>query len=149
MAKRTLELTKEQALADRRWFLIDAEGVVLGRLATRAAGLLRGKGKASFSPHLDCGDFVVVVNAAKVKLTGKKEEEKVYVRHTGYPGGIRTLRAHEVRTKHPERMVHAAVEGMLPKNRLGRSLATKLKVYAGPEHPHAAQKPARVPIGER
>ena len=141
MRKKTVQLTREEALANRRWFVLDADGVVLGRLATRAAHLLRGKGKPSFTPYVDCGDFVIVVNAAKVKLTGKKESDKIYFRHSGFPGGIRATRAEEVRARHPERLVERAVIGMLPKNRLSRALATKLKVYAGPEHPHQAQQP--------
>jgi large subunit ribosomal protein L13 len=141
MKKATFLMTKEQGLAERRWFVLDADGVVLGRLATRAANLLRGKGKPSFTPHVDCGDFVVVINAAKVKLTGKKEEEKIYHHHTGFPGGIRSKRAGEVRARHPHRLIERAVIGMLPKNRLSRALLTKLKVYAGSEHPHQAQQP--------
>ncbi len=139
--RKTVQQTREQALANRRWFVLDADGVVLGRLATRAANLLRGKGKPSFTPHVDCGDFVIVVNAAKVKLTGKKESDKIYFHHSGFPGGVRATRAGELRTRHPERLVKSAVVGMLPKNRLSRALATKLKVYAGPEHPHQAQQP--------
>jgi large subunit ribosomal protein L13 len=141
MKQKTVQQTREQALAGRRWFVLDADGVVLGRLATRAANLLRGKGKPSFTPYVDCGDFVIVVNAAKVKLTGKKESDKIYFHHSGFPGGIRETRAGELRTSHPERLVKNAVIGMLPKNRLSRALATKLKVYAGPEHPHQAQRP--------
>lgn len=141
MKKTTFLMTKEQGLAERRWFVLDADGVVLGRLATRAADLLRGKGKPSFTPHVDCGDFVVVINAAKVKLTGKKEDAKIYHHHTGFPGGIRADRAADVRAKHPERLIERAVIGMLPKNRLSRALAGKLKVYAGAEHPHQAQQP--------
>ena len=147
MSTKTFQMPREQALGERHWVILDADGAVLGRLATRAANLLRGKGKTSFSPHLDCGDFVVVINAGKVKLTGKKESDKVYRRHTGYPGGVRSLTAHEVREKHPEQLVRQAIEGMLPKNRLGRALATKLKVYAGSEHPHAAQRPEPAVIG--
>jgi large subunit ribosomal protein L13 len=139
-------MSKEQGLADRRWFVLDADGAVLGRLATRAANLLRGKGKPTFTPHVDCGDFVVVVNASRVTLSGKKESDKTYRRHTGYPGGVRSLAAHEVRAKEPERLVREAVEGMLPKNRLGRALATKLKVYAGADHPHSAQRPEPLAI---
>ena len=141
MKKTTFVTTKEQGLAERRWYVLDADGMVLGRLATRAAGLLRGKGKPSFTPHTDCGDFVVVVNAAKVKLTGNKQSDKLYHHHTGFPGGIRSIRAEDLRARHPERLIERAVVGMLPKNRLSRALATKLKVYAGPEHPHQAQKP--------
>jgi large subunit ribosomal protein L13 len=143
----TRSLTTEAARAARRWYVADADGKVLGRLASRVAGVLRGKENASFSPHLDAGDFVVVVNAAKVRLTGQKLAQKQYIRHTGYPGGVRRARAEEVLAKHPTRVVREAVVGMLPKNRLGRHLATKLKIYAGPEHPHRAQKP--VPLPER
>ena len=143
----TRSLTTEAARAARRWYVADADGKVLGRLASRVAGILRGKENASFSPHLDAGDFVVVVNAAKVRLTGQKLAQKQYIRHTGYPGGVRRARAEEVLAKHPTRVVREAVVGMLPKNRLGRHLATKLKIYAGPEHPHRAQKP--VPLPER
>ena len=141
MKKKTVQQTREEALANRRWFVLDADGVVLGRLATRAATLLRGKGKPSFTPYVDCGDFVIVVNAAKVKLTGRKESDKIYFHHSGFPGGIREARAGELRARHPERLVKNAVVGMLPKNRLSRALATKLKIYAGPEHPHQAQRP--------
>ena len=143
----TRSLTTEAARAARRWYVADADGKVLGRLASRVAGVLRGKENASFSPHLDAGDFVVVVNAAKVRLTGQKLAQKQYIRHTGYPGGVRRARAEEVLAKHPTRVVREAVVGMLPKNRLGRQLATKLKIYAGPDHPHRAQKP--VPLPER
>jgi len=141
MKKMTVHMPKEEALKNRRWFVLDADGVVLGRLATRAANLLRGKGKPSFTPHVDCGDFVIVINAAKVKLTGKKESGKIYHHHTGFPGGVRSIRAEELRSRHPERLIERAVAGMLPKNRLSRALATKLKVYAGAEHPHQAQQP--------
>lgn len=126
---------------ERKWHLIDADGQVLGRMATRIADLLRGKGKAEYTPHADTGDFVVVINAAKVKLTGKKDEQKTYTRYSGYPGGLKTIPVARVRERHPERLVEHAVAGMMPKNRLGRALLKKLKVYAGPEHPHAAQMP--------
>jgi len=126
---------------DRQWLVVDASNQALGRLASEIARLLRGKHKASFTPHLDTGDFVVVVNAKRIRLTGKKLDEKKYYRHSGYPGGLRVETAREMLTKHPERMIRAAVWGMLPKNRLGRKLLGKLKVYAGPEHPHAAQQP--------
>jgi len=139
-------LTREDALAQRRWFVIDADGKVLGRVATEAANLLRGKRKPSFTPHVDCGDFVVVVNAEKVKLTGGKETKKLYHRHSGYPGGLRTQSAGQVRGAYPERILRAAIQGMLPKNRLGRQLAGKLKVYRGGEHPHAAQQPTAVQL---
>ena len=126
---------------DRQWLVVDASNQVLGRLASEIARLLRGKHKAVFTPSLDTGDFVVVVNADRVALTGQKLDEKKYYRHSGYPGGLRVKTAREMLSKHPERLIRAAVWGMLPKNRLGRRLLRKLKVYAGPEHPHAAQKP--------
>jgi large subunit ribosomal protein L13 len=137
----TRSLSTESARAARRWYVADADGQVLGRLATRIAAVLRGKHNPAFSPHLDAGDFVIVVNAKGVRLTGKKLSDKQYYRHSGYPGGIRQASAQEVLDRHPTRVVREAVEGMLPKNRLGRRLATKLKVYAGPDHPHRAQKP--------
>lgn len=139
--KSTAMLTREDALAARRWYVIDAGDQVLGRVASEAAKLLRGKGKPSFTPHVDCGDFVVIVNADRVRLTGPKEQTKVYYRHSGFPGGIRAQTAERLRSVHPDRLLRLAVTGMLPKNRLGRKLATKLKIYAGPEHPHAAQQP--------
>jgi large subunit ribosomal protein L13 len=125
----------------RQWHVIDATDVVLGRLASHVAILLRGKHKPTFAPHLDTGDFVIVVNAAKVALTGNKLEDKRLYRHSGYPGGIRSETYGEMLAKHPERLVEAAVRGMLPKNTLGRSTLRKLKVYAGPDHPHQAQQP--------
>jgi large subunit ribosomal protein L13 len=137
----TRSLTTEAARTERRWYVADADGQVLGRLASRIAMVLRGKHKPSFSPHLDAGDFVIVINAKGVRLTGHKLADKTYVRHSGYPGGIRRASAQEVLDKKPARVIREAVEGMLPKNRLGRRLATKLKVYAGPDHPHRAQKP--------
>src|SRR5262245_17671748 len=146
MTRTTRSLTTEAARAARRWYVADADGQTLGRLASRIAVVLRGKHTPSFSPHLDAGDFVVVVNAEKVRLTGKKLAEKEYIRHSEYPGGIRRATAAEVLARHPTRLIHKAVEGMLPKNRLGRRLATKLKVYAGPDHPHQAQKP--LPLAE-
>jgi large subunit ribosomal protein L13 len=139
--KSTPSPTAAVARDGRRWFVVDASGQVLGRVATRVATTLRGKHRASFAPHVDGGDFVIVVNAAEVRLTGRKLTDKLYHRHTGYPGGVRSLSAEEMLTKHPTRLIRKAVEGMLPKNRLGRHLAGKLKVYAGPEHPHAAQRP--------
>ena len=131
----------DEALAQRRWYIVDAEGKVLGRMATEIAKVLRGKNKPIFTPHADTGDFVIVINARGVKLTGKKLEDKVYYRHTEYPGGIRSRSASKLREEKPQDLIRLAVRGMLPKNRLGRKLATKLKVYAGPEHPHEAQKP--------
>ena len=142
----THSLSTEAARAGRQWYIADASDQVLGRLATRIAATLRGKHRATFAPHLDAGDFVIVVNAGAVRLTGNKETEKRYHRHTNYPGGVKTLTAGEMRTKHPTRLVRNAVEGMLPKNRLGRQLATKLKVYAGPVHPHEAQRPVPLTI---
>ena len=132
----------EQVSASQRWHVIDADGRVLGRIATVAARLLQGKHKPSYTPFLDTGDHVVVVNAARVKLTGRKEDQKIYRQHSGYEGGLRERRARLVRQSHPERLVEEAVHGMLPKTTLGAAMYRKLKVYAGPDHPHAAQKPA-------
>lgn len=126
----------------RRWLLVDAEGLVLGRLATRVATILRGKHKAIFTPHVDTGDFVIVINAEKVKLTGKKLSDKKYIRHTGWRGGIKSATAGEILSgPHADRVVQQAVRGMLPKNHLGEKMLDKLKVYAGPKHPHDAQRP--------
>lgn len=125
----------------RAWHVIDAEDVVLGRLATQAATLLRGKHKPTYAPHVDTGDFVIVVNAEKVALTGHKREQAFVYRHSGYPGGLRSRSFGEMLAHHPARLVEKTIKGMLPKNRLGRAMASKLKVYAGPEHPHAAQRP--------
>jgi large subunit ribosomal protein L13 len=125
----------------RRWHVIDAEGQVLGRIATRAAKLLQGKHKATYTPFLDTGDHVVVVNAAKVKLTGRKEDQKIYRRHSTYLGGLKEERAGNVRAKNPIRIIEEAVRGMLPKTKLGDAMYRKLKVYAGKDHPHAAQQP--------
>jgi large subunit ribosomal protein L13 len=127
---------------DRKWHVIDAQGQVLGRVATLAARLLQGKHKPTYTPFLDTGDHVVIVNAATVKLTGRKEDQKVYRRHSGYEGGLREERAKIVRQSHPVRIVEEAVYGMLPKTTLGSAMYRKLKVYAGPEHPHVAQKPS-------
>ncbi|MBI4496001.1 MAG: 50S ribosomal protein L13, partial [Deltaproteobacteria bacterium] len=124
-----------------KWHLVDADGKVLGRLASRVAILLRGKHKPIFTPHVDTGDFVVVVNAEKVALTGKKWKEKLYTHHSGYPGGLKSISAEKVRQKRPERLITMAVQGMLPKTRMGRKLLKKLKVYCGPGHPHEAQQP--------
>jgi large subunit ribosomal protein L13 len=125
----------------RQWHVIDASDVVLGRLATQTATLLRGKHKPTFAPHVDTGDFVVIVNAGKVALTGNKREQKVAYRHSGFPGGLRRIPFSELLEKRPERAVEQAVRGMLPKNSLGRQMLKKLKVYAGPAHPHEAQQP--------
>jgi len=126
------------------WYLLDGEDQALGRLASEAARLLMGKNKPIYTPFLKTGDHVIVVNAEKVRLTGRKEEQKMYHRHTGYPGGLKEMSARQMRAKFPERMVREAVMGMLPKNKLGKQLVTRLKVYAGGLHPHEAQKPQRV-----
>jgi large subunit ribosomal protein L13 len=131
----------EEALAQRQWYVIDAEGKVLGRMASEIAKVLRGKTKPIFTPNVDAGDFVIVINARYVKLTGRKLQRKIYYRHTEYPGGIRERTAEKMLQTKPEDLVRLAVKGMLPKNRLSKRLVTKLKVYAGPEHPHKAQKP--------
>ncbi len=128
----------------REWFIVDATDAVVGRLATKVASILRGKHKAIFTPHLDTGDFVVVVNADKAKFTGKKEQDKLYWHYTGFPGGARAITPTAQRDRHPERMMLSAVKGMLPKGPLGRQMLAKLKVYSGSEHPHAAQQPKKV-----
>ncbi|TCS94153.1 50S ribosomal protein L13 [Hazenella coriacea] len=126
---------------ERKWYVVDAKGKTLGRLATEVATLLRGKHKPQFTPHVDTGDFVIVINASQVELTGKKLEQKMYYRHTGYPGGLRATSAGDLRATRPERMIELAVKGMLPKGTLGRQQLKKLKVYASSEHPHEAQQP--------
>jgi large subunit ribosomal protein L13 len=133
----------EKATAESRWFLIDAEGQVLGRIATEAARLLQGKHKPIYTPFIDTGDHVVVINAAKVKLTGRKEDQKIYRQHSGYEGGLREERARLVRERKPHKLVEDAVHGMLPKTKMGEAMYRKLKVYAGPDHPHTAQKPSK------
>ena len=138
---KTYQIKRREALAQRQWHIVDADGKVLGRLASEVAKVLRGKHKPAFAPHVDAGDFVIVVNAQGVRLTGKKREDKVYYRHSEYPGGMRTSTAEELLADKPEALVRLAVKGMLPKSRLGRRLSTKLKVYAGSDHPHEAQKP--------
>ena len=125
----------------RKWYVVDAGGVVLGRLASQVAAVLKGKNKPIYTPHVDTGDFVVVVNAEKVQLTGHKRDEKMYYHHTGYPGGLKSINADKLLDSRPEDVLTFAVKGMLPKNPLGRSMIMKLKVYPGSEHPHAAQKP--------
>jgi large subunit ribosomal protein L13 len=132
--------------ADRRWHVIDAGGKVLGRVATLASRLLQGKHKAVYTPFIDTGDHVVIVNAAQVKLTGRKEEQKLYRHHSGYEGGLREERAKIVRQRQPIRLVEEAVRGMLPKTKLGDAMYRKLKVYAGPDHPHAAQQPKQIEV---
>jgi len=130
----------------RQWFITDARDKVLGRLASHVATILRGKHKPTFTPHVDGGDFVVVVNAKQVRLTGRKLDQKEYIRHSGYPGGLRTDTARYLLEKHPDRVLRAAVKGMLPKGPLGRRMLSKLKVYPGSEHPHSAQKPTALEI---
>ena len=130
----------------RKWHVVNAEGAVLGRLAAKVADVLRGKDKPVFTPHLDAGDFVVVINAEKVRVTGNKETDKTYMTYSGWKGGERYRTVSELRAKHPERLITHAVHGMLPKNRLGRRLITKLKVYRGNEHPHKAQQPAELNV---
>jgi large subunit ribosomal protein L13 len=137
--------TAEHAKAGR-WHVIDADGQVLGRIATRAARLLQGKHKPIYTPSMDVGDFVIVVNAAKVKLSGRKEDQKIYRQHSGYEGGLREERARIVRQRRPERLVEEAVHGMLPKTKMGQAMYRKLKVYAGPDHPHTAQKPMKLEV---
>lgn len=130
----------------REWFEIDADGVVLGRLATKVASVLRGKHKAEFTPHVDTGDYIVITNAEKVRVTGKKFDDKMYHHHTGFPGGIKSAPFKKVQEKKPEKIIELAVKGMLPKGPLGREMYRKLKVYAGTEHPHSAQQPRKLEI---
>lgn len=136
----------KQGEVARNWVLVDAEGAVLGRLATQIAMILRGKNKPQFTPNSDCGDFVVVINADKVQLTGNKAAHKTYYRHSGYNGGLKAESFRMAMEKHPERVIEHAVRGMLPKTTLGRQQLTKLKIYAGPEHPHAAQNPVKIEL---
>ena len=143
----TFRATAKAVESHDRWHVIDADGRVLGRLATTAARLLQGKHKAIYTPYLDAGDHVVVVNAAKVKLTGRKEDQKIYRQHSGYEGGLREERARLVRQRRPEKLIEDAVHGMLPKTKMGEAMYRKLKVYAGPDHPHAAQKPSALALG--
>ena len=137
---------QKKETVERTWYVIDAEGVSLGRLATRVADVLRGKHKPTYTPNIDCGDFVVVVNASKVKLTGNKLDDKIYYNHSGYTGGLRERTAKEMVEKYPVEMIERAVKGMIPKTRLGRQVIKKLFVYEGAEHPHMAQKPAVMEI---
>jgi large subunit ribosomal protein L13 len=134
---------------ERRWWVVDADGATLGRLSTRIASALRGKHKAAFTDHLDVGDAVVVVNAAKVRVTGKKLQDKEYARHSGYPGGFRTETLASLLERRPEEVIRRAVRGMLPRNRLGEKMIRKLYIYAGPEHPHAAQRPEPMPASAK
>ena len=126
---------------EHKWYLVNADGKVLGRLSTELAKILRGKNKPTYTPHLDTGDFVIVVNAEKITLTGKKMKDKIYYHHTGYPGGIKEMNAEKLLARKPTEMIRMAVRGMLPKNSLGRQMLRKLKIYAGPKHPHEAQEP--------
>jgi len=126
---------------ERKWYVVDAQGKTLGRLAAQVASILRGKHKPIYTPHVDCGDFVIVINAEKIRTTGRKLDQKYYYRHSGYPGGLKQVSLRNQLNKFPERVIEAAVKGMLPKNKLGRAMFKKLKVYAGSKHPHAAQNP--------
>lgn len=137
---RTTYMAKPQDV-DQKWYVVDAAGKTLGRLATEVATLLRGKHKPTYTPHIDTGDFVIVINSSQINLTGKKLEQKRYYRHSGFPGGLKSITAGDLRASRPERMIELAVKGMLPKGPLGRSQLKKLKVYAGSEHPHQAQQP--------
>jgi len=148
MKKETKTISRGTLLDARRWYIVDATDKTVGRLASVIASALRGKNNPAFSPNLDCGDFVVVINARNVRFSGNKLQDKIYYRHTGYPGGIRSTSAGQMLAAKPEEILRLAVEGMLPKNRLGRSMATKLKVYAGSEHPHRAQQPTALSFGE-
>jgi large subunit ribosomal protein L13 len=136
---KTYQAKKEDL--EHKWYLVNAEGKVLGRLSTELAKILKGKNKPTYTPHVDTGDFVIVVNAGKITLTGKKMKDKVYYHHTGYPGGIKEMNAEKLLARKPTEMIRMAVRGMLPKNSLGRQMLRKLKIYAGPNHPHEAQKP--------
>ena len=141
---KTYNVTKEEI--QREWVLVDAEGQTLGRLASRIAAILRGKHKPTFTPWLDCGDYVIVVNAGKIKVTGNRMDSKVYYRHSGYVGGLKSVTLRRQLEKHPERVLAAAVRGMLPNNRLGRKMVKKLKLYTGSDHPHAAQQPKKLEL---
>ena len=142
------EFAKKESV-ERKWYVIDAQDLVLGRLAVEIARRLRGKHKPIYSPHVDTGDYIIVVNADKIRLTGKKLDDKIYYRHTGYPGGLKSMTARQLLRRKPERVLEHAVKGMLPKNRLGRRMYKKLKVYVGPEHQHAAQQPEVLTLEER
>src|SRR6185503_8349023 len=146
-AMKTYQATPQDR--DRTWYVVDAEGKTLGRLATQIADVLRGKRKPTYTPHVDVGDFVIVVNAEKIVVTGKKLEDKLYWRHSGYPGGIKSQTLGDLLERRPEEVIRRAVKGMLPRNRLARAQLRKLKVYAGPEHPHQAQKPEQLDVETR
>ena len=139
-------ISANKATADKQWVVVDAEAQVLGRLASEVAKMIRGKHKPNFTPHVDCGDNVIVINADKVRMTGKKWDDRVYLRYTGYPGGQRATTPRQLKEKSSTLLVERAVRGMLPKNRLGRAIFHNLKVYAGAEHPHAAQEPKKITI---
>lgn len=141
-----MTVSAKESEVNKQWWVVDASGQTLGRLASQIASILRGKHKPLFTPHIDCGDFVVVVNADKIDLATKRAEQKEYVRHTGYPGGQRVTSFRTMNEQHPERVIEIAVRKMLPKNRLGRRIITKLKVYAGEQHPHQAQKPQQLEL---
>jgi large subunit ribosomal protein L13 len=148
MKKETVTLSQDTLSTARRWYLIDAQGKRVGRLASTIASVVRGKNQPAFSSHLDSGDFVVVINAQQVSFSGKKLEQKMYYRHTGYPGGLRQTSAARLLASHPEAVLAKAVTGMLPKTPLGRRLAKKVKIYPGPDHPHAAQQPVVLSVGD-
>lgn len=143
---KTRSISTEDAHSQKEWLIVDAENQVLGRLASKVASMLRGKHKPIYTPHVDCGDNIIIINADKVKLSGNKMQDKTYVRHSGYPGGQRFTAAWEMLAKHPERLVEKAVKGMLPRNRLGRQMFGNMKVYVGTEHPHTAQQPRKVDL---
>lgn len=145
MLTKTTSVAKPENI-DRKWYIVDAEGLTLGRMATQIASVLRGKNKPCFTPFIDTGDFVIVINADKVVLTGNKLEQKYYYKHSGYPGGFKAVQYKHLMEKKPVFVVEKAIKGMLPKNRLGRAMFKKLKVYAGSQHPHAAQKPEKMEI---
>ena len=151
MNQMTVQKTHSVKLGEieRAWRVVDADGATLGRLATQIASTLRGKHKVTFAPHLDTGDAVVVVNAAKIKVTGKKLQDKTYVRHSGYPGGLKSETLERLLERRPEEVIRRAVRGMLPQNRLGEKMARKLYIYAGPEHPHQAQRPEKLAAMEK
>jgi len=144
--KKTFQLTAEEARAQREWWVVDASGKTLGRLASEIAKILRGKHKPTFTPHVDCGDFVIVVNADKFVVTGNKLDTVRYYRHSRYPGGLKSRTMREMLRKHPERIIYEAVRGMMPKTRLGRAQMRKLRVYASSDHPHQAQKPKKLEL---
>ncbi len=148
-AKLQKTFTPTPADIKREWFVVDATDQTLGRLASDVANILRGKHKPTYAPHMDGGDFVVIINAEKVAVTGNKAVQKLYYRHSGYPGGLSELSFEQMQERYPERIIEGAVRGMIPKNRLGRQILTKLKVYAGSDHPHAAQNPQPLEIGKK